>query len=154
MGRGVLAAAGGSGGNPFWIQKPFKIYQQKLRKHFLTTFPIPPENNQKTLRRLRKSWKNTWGVFFECFWSVLGSKMDSRPNRPQPLEPPAQFLITKTLQKHSKNTLGNVFWMFFDIFRRRRNVFWVFSGVFWVYWKSCQKNVFWTFWAKSWDPRI
>ena len=48
--------------------------------------------------------------FLNVFFNVLGSKMDSRPNRPQPLEPPAPFLMTKPFKNCQKKLQKIFFW--------------------------------------------
>jgi len=55
MGRGVLAAAGGSGGNPFLIPKPFTNSQKKLWKSFLKVFEL-----------FGSRWR-VFGKFFKSF---------------------------------------------------------------------------------------
>ena len=70
-------------------------------------------------------------MFFECFCSVLGSKLGPRPSRPQPQEPPAPVLMTKTLQKLSKKAPETLFGEFFDLFGSRRRVFGDFFKSFW-----------------------
>ena len=42
------------------------------------------KNVKKMSRRIKKLFKN-------IFWTFLGSKMGSRPNRPQPQDPPPHF---------------------------------------------------------------
>ena len=93
-------------------------------------FPMPPtkmskkcpadqkkiqKNVKKMSQRIKKHFKN-------IFWTFLGSKMGSRPNRPQPQEPPAPFSMTKNVQK-----------MFLKCFFILRDIFLTF---FWNYFWS------------------
>ena len=57
LGRGVLAAAGGSGGGPVLIPKPFKNCQKRLRKRFLESF---------------STFLGVAGEFLESFLRLLG----------------------------------------------------------------------------------
>ena len=73
-------------------------------------------------------------------------KWAPRPSRPQPQEPPAPVLMTKTFQKVSKKFPETLFGKFFDLFGSRRKVFGEFFKNFWRVFgrlrKSCQKGFF------------
>ena len=116
------------------------------QKHSKTNFWQLFQYTQKTLKKhsgaFDKCRKTIKKHSPECFWSVFvikngagGSSGCGRFGREPICDP-------KTFQKQSKNTLGNVFWMFFDIFRRRRNAFWVFSGGIGKVAKKCFLSVF------------
>ena len=106
MGRGVLAAAGGSGGNPFLILS--------AQKHSKNT-PAPSQNVEKRSKNIPWSVKR---MFFERF----GIKNGFPPEPPAAARTPRPIFDDKTLKKLSFNAPGNVFGAFFHIFRRRRSV--------------------------------